>query len=347
MSTGESEDVYSDLYSVVSQVTSNTAHDIEQLPYALTFKTSLIFVGATVGGLLFGYDTGVISGVLLSLKPQDLSLTVITDVQKELITSSTSVGSFFGSMLAYPLADRYGRRITLAICCSIFILSAIGMAAARTLAFLICGRLLVGVAVGVSAQCVPLFLSEISPSKIRGFMLTLNIIAITGGQLISYIIASLIKDIDNSWRYLFAFSAVPAILFISMLDSIPESPRWSISKGDILYARNSLKMLYPTASTYHVNSKIKQLIIELDKLRMYEDGSEPLLAQAQSLVRYMNTSTSGTVSPPISKRLSSTADRNSNTVSSSSAFLSVLKSPALNGATTSGKKKDIGWNHAR
>lgn len=94
MSTDESEDVYSDLYSIISQVTSNTANDIEQLPYALTFKTSLIFVGATIGGLLFGYDTGVISGVLLSLKPEDLSLVVLTDVQKELITSSTSVGSF-------------------------------------------------------------------------------------------------------------------------------------------------------------------------------------------------------------------------------------------------------------
>ncbi|EJS42196.1 YDR387C [Saccharomyces arboricola H-6] len=339
MSTGENEDVYSDLYSINSQVTSNTANDIEQLPYALTFKTSLIFVGATVGGLLFGYDTGVISGVLLSLKPQDLSLTVLTDFQKELITSSTSIGSFFGSILAFPFADTYGRRITLAICCVTFILAAIGMAAAKTLPFLICGRLLVGVAVGVSAQCVPLFLSEISPFKIRGFMLTLNIIAITGGQLISYIVASLIKDMDNSWRYLFAFSAIPAILFISILDFIPESPRWSISKGDVLYARDSLKMLYPTASTYHINSKIKQLVIELDKLRIYKDASEPLLAQAQSLVRYMNASNSGTVSPPRIKRLSSATDRISNTVPSSSAFLSALRSPVLNSTTTSGKRK--------
>ncbi|CAI4057500.1 hypothetical protein SUVZ_02G5010 [Saccharomyces uvarum] len=339
MSTGESEDVYSDLYSIFSQVTSNTANDIEQLPYAITFKTSLIFVGATVGGLLFGYDTGVISGVLLSLKPQDLSLTVLTDVQKELIASSTSVGSFFGSMLAFPLADKYGRRITLAICCSIFILAAIGMAAARTLSFLICGRLLVGIAVGVSAQCVPLFLSEISPSKIRGFMLTLNIIAITGGQLISYIIAYLIKDMEHSWRYLFAFSAIPAILFISILDFIPESPRWSISKGDFLYARDSLKMLFPTASTHQVNSKIKQLIIELDKLRIYEDAGEPLLAQAQSLVRYMNTSTSETISPPNAKRVSSTTDRNSNAISSSSAFLTALRSPISNGATTPAKRR--------
>lgn len=339
MSTDESEDVYSDLYSIISQVTSNTANDIEQLPYALTFKTSLIFVGATIGGLLFGYDTGVISGVLLSLKPEDLSLVVLTDVQKELITSSTSVGSFFGSILAFPLADRYGRRITLAICCSIFILAAIGMAIARTLTFLICGRLLVGIAVGVSAQCVPLFLSEISPSRIRGFMLTLNIIAITGGQLVSYVIASLMKEIDNSWRYLFALSAIPAILFLSILDFIPESPRWSISKGDILYARDSLRMLYPTASTYHVNSKIKQLIIELDKLRLYEDASEPLLVQSQSVIRYMDSSTSGTLSPPNIKRLSSNTERTSNTMSSSSAYLSALRGPAPNGALASNKKK--------
>ncbi|CAI4038248.1 hypothetical protein SMKI_04G5900 [Saccharomyces mikatae IFO 1815] len=339
MSTAESEDVYSDLYSIISQVTSNTANDIEQLPYALTFKTSLIFVGATVGGLLFGYDTGVISGVLLSLKPEDLSLAVLTDFQKELITSSTSVGSFFGSMLAFPLADKCGRRITLAICCSIFILAAIGMATARTLKFLICGRLVVGIAVGVSAQCVPLFLSEISPSRIRGFMLTLNIIAITGGQLISYVIASLIQDIDNSWRYLFAFSAIPAILFISILDFIPESPRWSISKGDVLYARDSLKMLYPTASTHHVNSKIKQLIIELDKLRIYKDVSEPLLVQAHSPIRYVDTSVSGTSSPSNGKRLSSNTERNINTISSSSAILSSLREPTSNGVTSHRKKR--------
>ena len=156
MSTSEVDDVYSDLYSTFSQLTSTTENDIELLPYPITLKTILIFAGATVGGLLFGYDTGVISGVLLTLKPQDLSRSVLTNFDKETITSITSFGSFIGSIIAFPLADRCGRRKTLAICCFIFIIAALWMAGSTTLLLLVLGRFIVGCAVGVAAQCVPI-----------------------------------------------------------------------------------------------------------------------------------------------------------------------------------------------
>lgn len=264
------DDFYSDCYSTFSQVTTSTINDIDHLPYVLNLRTLTIVIGATIGGLLFGYDTGVISGVLLYLKPADLQRLQLTDLNKELITSSTSIGSFFGSLISFKLADYYGRRITLAICCAIFILASILMSMAHTLTILIIGRLIVGLAIGTAAQCIPIYLSEISPARIRGFMLTLNSIAITGGQLLSYIISFLLKDTVHSWRYLFGIAALPALLFILILDFIPESPRWLAHTHQYAEAQNSLRMLYPNANSLQINLKLRKLIMTINKLQKYD-----------------------------------------------------------------------------
>ncbi|AQZ12441.1 YDR387C [Zygosaccharomyces parabailii] len=282
-----SEEVYSDLYSTFSQVTSTTANDIEQLPYPLTFRNAVIFAGATVGGLLFGYDTGIISGVLLMLNPADLSLSVVTDFDKELITSVTCLGSFFGSLLAFSIADRYGRRLTLALCSAVFIVAALWMALATTLSLLVTGRLLVGVAVGVAAQCIPVYLSEISPASTRGTVLALNCLAITGGQLISYVVSMLVQETKHAWRYLFGLAALPAIFFLLLLDFIPESPRWLISHGDYAGALDSLKVIYPLAPMQLVSLKLKWLILDINKLRKYQDEEDLPLARSQSISRYL------------------------------------------------------------
>lgn len=293
VSASEGDDVYSDLYSAFSQVTSTTANDIDQLPYSFTLKTCLILVGATVGGLLFGYDTGVISGVLLTLRPQDISRSILTDFDKELITSMTGVGSFFGSMLGFPLADKYGRKMTLAYCCLVFIIAAIWMAISTTLLFLVMGRFVVGIAVGIAAQCIPVFMSEISPSKIRGTILTLNSLAITGGQLASYVMSLLFANVEHSWRYLFGLSAIPGLIFILLLDFIPESPRWLISIGNIPKAYESLKIIYPKATSQQLALKLKRLIVDLNKLRKYQNIDEPLFRRSSSsFFRYNSVSNS-------------------------------------------------------
>ncbi|GAV49067.1 hypothetical protein ZYGR_0N04720 [Zygosaccharomyces rouxii] len=281
------DDVYSDLYSTISQVTATTANDVDQLPYPITFRNLIIFVGATVGGLLFGYDTGVISGVLLMLKPQDISLDVVTDFQKELITSVTCLGSFFGSIIAFPTADKYGRKSTMALCCTVFVVAAIWMALSTSLTFLVIGRLIVGVAVGVAAQCVPVYLSEISPASTRGLVLALNTLAITGGQLISYVVSLSMQNVQHSWRYLFGLAALPAIIFLLILDFIPESPRWLISKGEFADALDSLRAIYPTAPLQLVSLKLKWLILEIGKLRKYQDAEDPLLVRTHSTSRYI------------------------------------------------------------
>lgn len=270
-------DVYSDLYSTYTQVTSLTTNDLDT-GGQVTWKTAAIFLGSTVGGLLFGYDTGVISGVLLSLRPGDIGRAVITDWDREVITSVTSLGSVLGSVLAFPLADKYGRRITLALFCALFIVAALWMSLARSLASLVTGRFIVGVAVGTAAQCTPLYLSEISPTKIRGFVLALNSVAVTGGQFLSYILAYTLYDTQSSWRVLFGVSALPAVLFLSILDFIPESPRWLVSTSDFERAKESLKMIYPQASAGQINLKFNELVINLNKLKHYQDDPSPLIA---------------------------------------------------------------------
>ncbi|CCK69564.1 Cin10p KNAG_0C04620 [Huiozyma naganishii CBS 8797] len=267
----EAEEVFSDCYSTMSQITATTVNDIEQLPYRITLRMALILFAATIGGLLFGYDTGVISGVLINLDPADLNRTEMTSLNEEFITASTSVGSFFGSLLAFPLADKAGRKFTLAACCVVFVVAAIWMALSSSLIWLVSGRMIVGVAVGAAAQCVPIYLSEISPAKVRGFILTLNSVAITGGQLLSYIIAYFLGDARHAWRYLFAISAIPAIFFLLVLDFVPESPRWLISKGKLAETQHAIKLVYPTATEVQIVYKMKKLVHDINRLHNYED----------------------------------------------------------------------------
>lgn len=276
----ETEDIYCDCYSTLSQITSTTINDIDSLPYNFNLRTILILVGATVGGLLFGYDTGVISGVLINLKADDLNRVDLTDWHKEIITSITSVGSFLGSILAFPLADKFGRKISMSICCIIFILAAFWMGFSITLSWLIIGRFIVGIAIGISAQCVPIYLTEISPARIRATILVMNSIAITGGQLLAYLIAFgfdyRYHNIENKqfWRVLFMLSCIPAFFFLLILDFIPESPRWLVMQKKYKEALMVLDIVYPKADTYQLNLVLQKIVNDLSIIYKYQDKPE-------------------------------------------------------------------------
>lgn len=265
------EDVYSDCYSTLSQCTSNTVNDIELMPWDFNWRNIVIIFSGTVGGLLFGYDTGVISGVLVSLQPQDLARDVLSDWDKGLITSMTSIGSFVGSILAFRLVDKYGRKPTLAICCIIFCIAAVWMAFSPTLVWLLNGRFIVGTAVGIAAQCIPIYLTEISPANIRGIILSFNTLAITGGQLLSYILAYYTININHVWRYLFGVSAIPAVLFILLLDFIPESPRWLLQQRKFHEAYRTINIIYPNATKYQCQKLLSKLLKDLNILYRYQD----------------------------------------------------------------------------
>ncbi|KAH3900276.1 related to Probable metabolite transport protein YDR387C [Saccharomycodes ludwigii] len=297
-----------DLYSVFSQISQETGSDIDDLPFRITKEATTTLICATFGGLLFGYDTGVISGVLIDIKPDDLHLPYISDLHKELITSVTCLGSIVGSILSNKLSDTYGRKPTFKYCMFIFIASSVIMFLSFNLLQLIIGRFLVGVSIGVATQVGPLYLCEISPNKIRGALMTLNTIAITGGQLLANLLSLLLIkgntesiNINNrghhKWRILLLLSSIPAILVLILLPFSPESPRYLVSKGLLKEAHDSLSLIYPYATREQVDYKLYRIVKDILKLSKYSRSYLLPSIVSQNNENTSNNNT-GTISNP-------------------------------------------------
>lgn len=200
----------------------------------------IIAIIATLGGLLFGYDTGVVSGALLFMR-SDLHLTPFTT---GLVTSSLLFGAAFGALAAGHLADAMGRRriiITLAV---IFAIGAIGTSLAPDVEWMIASRLFLGLAVGGAAATVPVYIAEIAPANKRGQLVTLQELMIVSGQLLAYISNAAFNEVwggENTWRWMLALSIVPAVLLWIGMIFMPDSPRWLVMKGNTQEARKVLE----------------------------------------------------------------------------------------------------------
>lgn len=157
----------------------------------------LVSITAAIGGMLFGYDTGIISAVLVYIG-KDLGHTLSSN-EKELITSVTSGAAFFGAIFAGTTADRYGRKPAIYVGCVLFIVGAVLQAASFGLAQMTVGRLVVGFGVGSAAMIVPMYIAEVSPAKYRGRMIGLDNMSITGGQLVSYGIGAGFAHVKGGW----------------------------------------------------------------------------------------------------------------------------------------------------
>ncbi len=182
---------------------------------------------AAVGGLLFGYDTGVISGALLFLK-QSFALNATT---QEITVSAVLVGAIIGSILAGRLNDVLGRKKTLLLLAVIFTVGAILTAISPNLVFFLVCRIIVGLAIGAAASVVPVYISEIAPSRVRGTLVTFNQLAVTVGIAVSYWVDLAFAHAGLGWPPMFASAAIASIaLFLGML-ICPETPRWLASKG--------------------------------------------------------------------------------------------------------------------
>src|SRR6478736_1205756 len=193
----------------------------------LLLRISII---AAIGGLLFGYDTGVISGALLYIK-SDLHA---GQFAQQAIVSSLLLGAMVGALLSGYLADAISRKWTKVLSGSVYAIGA---------PMLIGFRFLLGISVGTASFVAPLYISEVSPPKVRGGLVSFNQLAITSGILIAYIVNFLLKDVTNNWRWMLGLAALPgAALAIGML-SVPHTPRWLVQRQRQDEARDVLDRL--------------------------------------------------------------------------------------------------------
>jgi sugar porter (SP) family MFS transporter len=190
-----------------------------------------------LGGLLFGYDTGVVSGALLFIKGDFGGL---SSFQEELVTSLLLVGAVVGALGAGRVADRIGRKKVVLITAAIFVVGVLLAAFTPSYAVLIIARIIIGLAVGSASMVVPLYIGEVVPPRFRGGFVSFNQLAITAGILVSYLVDYGLAGSQN-WRLMFGLAVIPAILlFVGMLFQ-HESPHWLITKGREAEARVALR----------------------------------------------------------------------------------------------------------
>jgi sugar porter (SP) family MFS transporter len=202
-------------------------------------KFLIVAAVASLGGLLFGYDTGVISGALPFLK-QTFAL---TPGMQGVATSAVLVGATLGAAFAGAISDAFGRKWVIIVVAMLFVLGALGSAASPTLYVLLAARAVVGVAIGVASMLTPLYLAEMAPKERRGAIVSLNQFCITFGILVSYLVDYALTGVKGDWRWMLGLGAVPGlILFIGML-VLPESPRWLAGHGRLEEARLALRRM--------------------------------------------------------------------------------------------------------
>jgi major inositol transporter-like SP family MFS transporter len=186
---------------------------------------------ATLGGLLFGYDTGVISGALLSMK-EDLQLTTFSEAV--VVSSLLFPGAALGALLGGKLADALGRKGSLLVCSVLFLVGALMCATAPNVEIMVIARIILGFGVGAAAATCPLYLAEMAPTHRRGRMVTINELMIVTGQFLAFSMNSLLDaaiDDPHKWRWMLGVAAVPAVaLFVGMF-FLPDSPRWYAIRG--------------------------------------------------------------------------------------------------------------------
>jgi major inositol transporter-like SP family MFS transporter len=199
---------------------------------------------STLGGLLFGYDTGVISGALPFLKA-DLKL---SDVQEASVVSSLLFGAMIGALIGGKLSDVLGRKGALRFCAILFFFGALGSALAPSFGVMLPARIVLGIAVGAAAATVPVYLAEMAPAHRRGRMVTINELMIVSGQLLAFAINALINALfhgQSVWRWMLIVAAIPAIALFIGLFFLPESPRWYAVRNRLDDAKHVLDLSRP------------------------------------------------------------------------------------------------------
>jgi sugar porter (SP) family MFS transporter len=199
-----------------------------------------LFVLATVaaiGGFLFGYDTGVISGALLFIKG-DLHA---SSFDQEAIVGALLLGAVVGAIVSGWLANKIGRRPTKIISGCIYALAALGCAFSQSTSELIAARFVLGYSVGTASFVSPMYIAELAPKRMRGGLVSFNQLMIVTGILAAYIADFALKGVSNNWRWMLGLGAIPGVMLAVGMFMMPESPRWLVDHGREDDAREALR----------------------------------------------------------------------------------------------------------
>ncbi|KNG91096.1 putative MFS sugar transporter [Aspergillus nomiae NRRL 13137] len=254
----------------VARGTLVTETGIDDLP--VTMFVWLVAFTASIAGMLFGYDTGIISAVLVYIH-DGLDHRTLTSNEKELITSLCSGGAFFGAIVAGLTADKLGRKAAIYFGCALFTIGAILQGAAYTIVQMAVGRVVVGFGVGSAAMVVPLYIAEVAPAKARGRLIGLNNMSITGGQVISYAIGAAFANVNHGWRYMVGLGALPALILASLMPFCPESPRHLVYNHRQEEAQAVLRRIYGHPSDVQLASVLASITAACDEAREINEGA--------------------------------------------------------------------------
>ncbi|MDH6707335.1 sugar porter (SP) family MFS transporter [Kitasatospora sp. MAA19] len=232
--------------STASAVSSSTPRSINPVT---------LYAFGALGGILFGYDLGVIAGILVVIsKTWQLS-----GLDKGVVTAALSVGAVLGAGLAARLTGRIGRRRTIMVAGGVVILGTLACALAPGFGSLVAFRTVLGLGVGLSSATVPTYLSELAPARIRGAMGSLNQIFIVSGILIAFLVDYWLQP-HGQWRWMFAGALLPAVVLVAGLAFLPETPRWLVNLGREDEARAVLAATHPADEIEAELASIREVI---------------------------------------------------------------------------------------
>lgn len=221
-------------------------------------------VAAALGGLLFGYDTAVIAGAIGFLKIKyELNPTM-----EGWVASCALIGCIIGAMFSGTLSDKIGRKKVLMICALLFGISSVGTGMSDLNGFIFF-RIMAGIAIGTASMVSPMYISEISPAEKRGSLVSINQLGVVTGILVIYFVNAYIAglydeawNVSTGWRWMFASGAVPSIIFLLTLLSVPESPRWLAKQGQWERAENILGRINGNQKASAAITEIKDALKE-------------------------------------------------------------------------------------
>ncbi|KAI8209224.1 Myo-inositol transporter 1 [Colletotrichum sp. SAR 10_76] len=218
----------------------------------------LCAAATAIGGMLFGYDTGVISGVLVVIGT-DLGGKELTHSEKELVTALTAAGALLGAIFAGLTADKLGRKPSIWFASVLFTLGAVIQSASFSVAQMAVGRLVIGLGVGSASMIVPLYIAEISPARFRGRMISVDMIFLGSGSVLAYAFDAAFYKTPHGWRYMIAIGGIPSIVLGILLFWCPESPRQLMFHGKREECVRVLRRIYPNGTEDEIADKITSI----------------------------------------------------------------------------------------